>query len=426
MHLAPPACFLADDIQVLAIFILLMRAFSICLIDAKMTTMKSITILAAFLVLILGNAVAQNDAGISSITELQIRSTHLQEDRIITVSLPSDYASTGNRYPVLYLLDGRTHFQHAIGAVNFLSNQGSVPGMIIVSIHNVDRNRDFSPVHDPGIPTSGGAGKFLDFVSEEVIPLLDENYRTSGFNILLGHSFGGTFAVYSLYTKPELFDGIIAVSPYLMYADNRLVKMADDLLRPYREDHKYFYMTIGDEPDYFEALDAFSSSLERVTKGTIDFKYVKMPSENHATIPYISLFSGLRFIFSDWQFPLDRIGQGLKFIDSHYEKVSSKYGFEIQTPELIINLLGYNYLQQNDMEKAIKVFLENVKRYPASSNVYDSLGEAYENNSQFELAAENYEKACKLGEEQNHVNLPVYRTNLKRSQSMLPPAGTGE
>ena len=426
MQFAAALCSLADIIQALAFIILQRLAFSISLNDPKTTSMKSITIVTAFLTLLLINAGAQTGAGVSTIKELQIKSAHLQEDRFITVSVPADYEGTDNRYPVLYLLDGRTHFQHAIGAVNFLSNQGSVPGMIIVSIQNVDRNRDFSPVHDPGIPTSGGAGKFLDFVSGELIPLMDENYRTSGFNILLGHSFGGTFAVYSLFTKPELFDGYIAVSPYLMYADNRLVKMADDLLRPYREDHKYFYMTIGDEPGYFDALDAFSSSMETSTRGTVDFKYVKMPEENHATIPYVSLFNGLRFIFSDWQFPLDRIGQGLKFIDSHYAKISSKYGFEIQTPENIINFLGYNYLQDNDLEKAIQVFQENVKRYPASSNVYDSLGEAYENNSQFRLAAANYEIACKLGEEQHHVNLPVYRTNLERIQGLLPPDAKGE
>ena len=58
------------------------------------------------------------------------------------------------------------------------------------------------------------------------------DYRTSGFNVLMGHSFGGTFAVYSLLTKPEVFDAYITISPYLHYADNYLVKDSMVSLKP--------------------------------------------------------------------------------------------------------------------------------------------------------------------------------------------------
>ena len=38
----------------------------------------------------------------------------------------------------------------------------------------------------------------------------------------------------------------------------------------------------------------------------------------------------------------------------------------------------------------------NVKLYPKSSNVYDSLGEAYMKNGDKELAIENYKKSLEL------------------------------
>ena len=363
-----------------------------------------------------GSNFAQSPAGYSSIEGFQVQSTILNEERNINIYLPNDYASSNNRYPVLYLLDGRTHFQHATGAVNFLSNQGSVPNMIIVSVHNVDRNRDFSPVYDDRIPTSGGAEKFLGFMSDELITYLDGHYRTSGFDILMGHSFGGTFAVYSLITKPEVFDAYIAVSPYLQFADNYLVKRAGEALTPNSAGMKYFFMTVGNEPDYFDALAEFSSTLKEKSEGTVDLSYVKMESENHATIPYNSVFNGLRFIFSDWQLPGEKFDQGLVAVDAHYAKVSSKYGFKMQAPENTINALGYTYLQNNEIEKAIPVFTENVERYPSSANVYDSLGEAYERNSQFKKAKKNYQKAYDLGKQQNDVNVAVYRKNLERMQ----------
>ena len=348
--------------------------------------------------------------------EVNIKSKILDEERVMSIYLPQDYDLTARKYPVLYLLDGNTHFHHATGAVSFLSNQGIIPQMIVVSIHNVDRNRDFTPVHDESIPTSGGAEKFLNFISDELTKFIIENYRTSNFSVLMGHSFGGTFAAYSLLKKPELFDGYIAISPYLQYADNYLVKEADAKLRSNYNKEKSFYLTVGDEPEYFPALGEFSSLISEKSDEIIDFEYIKMETENHSTIPYLSLFNGLKFIFSDWQLPESKIEQGLPSIDKHYAALSAKYDMEIATPEIIINFLGYVYLQNKNIENAIIVFTENTRRYPGSSNVYDSLGEAYETNNQLDLAKQNYQKAYDLGVEEQNANTSIYLKNLNRVQ----------
>jgi len=357
---------------------------------------------------------AQREYDLVQTTEVMIESSILDEMRFASIYLPPNYEKGSQKYPVLYLLDGRTHLHHASGAVSFLSNMGIIPQMIVVAVHNVDRNRDFSPVHDERIPTSGGADKFLSYLSSELSPYMKDNYRVSDFSILMGHSFGGTFVSYTLLTKPKLFDAYIAISPYNHYADNYIVEEAKIKLKSEYKGQKYFYMTVGDEPDYFSALDEFSSLIKEKSGDAIDFKYEKMESENHGTIPYLSLFNGLKFVFSDWQLTRDKLGEGLDAVDAHYKRVSSKYGMKINAPENIINLLGYNYLQNGDIEMAIEVFIENVKRYSKSPNVYDSLGEAYENDNQLELAEKNYKKAFELGTKQSNVNTPIYKINLDR------------
>ena len=45
---------------------------------------------------------------------------------------------------------------------------------------------------------------------------------------------------------------------------------------------------------------------------------------------------------------------------------------------------------------AIAVFQRNVQEYPQSGNVYDSLGAAYLENGQKDLAMQNYEKSLQL------------------------------
>jgi CubicO group peptidase (beta-lactamase class C family)/predicted transcriptional regulator YdeE len=61
-----------------------------------------------------------------------------------------------------------------------------------------------------------------------------------------------------------------------------------------------------------------------------------------------------------------------------------------------LNSLGYRLLFSGMGPDAVKVFQKNVEEYPQSSNVYDSLGEAYMKNRQKDMAIQNYEKSLQL------------------------------
>ena len=73
------------------------------------------------------------------------------------------------------------------------------------------------------------------------------------------------------------------------------------------------------------------------------------------------------------------------------EKLKSE-AMEIST-EADINNLGYQYLGAKQVDKAIETFKKNVKDYPKSWNVYDSLGEGYATKGETDLAIEYYKKA---------------------------------
>ena len=64
--------------------------------------------------------------------------------------------------------------------------------------------------------------------------------------------------------------------------------------------------------------------------------------------------------------------------------------------ERLLNILGYNFINQGKLKEAIRVLQLNVEAYPESSNVYDSLGEAYMRNGDKTPAIDNYEKSLKL------------------------------
>ena len=156
---------------------------------------------------------------------VQLESKVLAETRTILVRTPASYAGGARAYPVLYMTDGDRQIGHTAAVVDFLAREGRMPEVIIVGINNTDRTRDLTPtkVETMGggfaTPTSGGGDRFLDFISTEVIPYVEKNYRTQPYRVFAGHSFGGLFAMHTFFTRPALFNGVIAVSPSLTWDD---------------------------------------------------------------------------------------------------------------------------------------------------------------------------------------------------------------
>ena len=67
-----------------------------------------------------------------------------------------------------------------------------------------------------------------------------------------------------------------------------------------------------------------------------------------------------------------------------------------QSIEAEINAFGYRLIQLQKMDEAIEMFKLNVELYPNSANVYDSLGDAYEQKGNKAEAIKNYEKALQI------------------------------
>jgi CubicO group peptidase (beta-lactamase class C family) len=87
---------------------------------------------------------------------------------------------------------------------------------------------------------------------------------------------------------------------------------------------------------------------------------------------------------------------GLEAGVKHYYDLKKNQPDAYNFQEQLLNTLGYVFIQQGKLKEAIRVLQLNVEAYPSSSNVYDSLGEAYMRNGDKQLAIENYEKSLKL------------------------------
>lgn len=90
--------------------------------------------------------------------------------------------------------------------------------------------------------------------------------------------------------------------------------------------------------------------------------------------------------------------KGIAFYRAARKKNDDKYGFG----EVELNRLGYEYLEEKDIESAIKIFKLNVEMYPKGANTYDSLGEALLMKGDTVNAIINYKKSVELNPANEH------------------------
>jgi predicted alpha/beta superfamily hydrolase len=205
-----------------------------------------------FIVFGCGNAFA---ASRDSVIQTSIFSTVLNEDRQIILHLPGNYFyDSGQKYPVMYVLDGTSQDQHTTDKIEILSVAGLIPAAIVVGIPNTrgNRNRDYTPpfmrtnIDDPN-SVYGASDKFLTFVKNELIPFIDSNYRSSGIRTLSGNSAGGLFVLYSLFEQPNLFQARFCYSTPVWRFDSLMVKrMKEFLQRNPAGPDGFLYMSVGE------------------------------------------------------------------------------------------------------------------------------------------------------------------------------------
>jgi uncharacterized protein len=362
---------------------------------------------------------AQNDKSVTIGKKEVITSKILNENRtlwVYTPNLTSQNPNLEKRYPVLYLLDGGAHFYSTVGIIQQLSQangNGTLPEMIVVAIENTNRVRDFVPSNDLHNPNP-----FIEFLSFELIPHIDKNYKSAPYKMLVGHSLGGLTVIDILNNFPELFNAHIAIEPSMWYDNEKYLRNTIAELPKQNMSGKRLFIATANtlpkgmklsqlkkdktfETQHIRSIFKLEKFLKANTNGLIyGSKYYE--NETHNTVPLISEYDGLRFIFDYYLFDASEkdftnstasIASKLK---THYAKVTEKMGYKNAAPEAFINYFAYDALGKQYYNKAKALFELNIEWYPESSNVYDSFADYYLAQKDTANAVRNYQKALQI------------------------------
>ena len=233
------------------------------------------------------------------VVEAIVPSKILGTSRDVIVSLPDGYQRDATRrYPVLYVLDGSSQTSPTAESARLLARIGAIPEVIVVGVPSSEENRgmDYTPPYMEG----GQADCFLRFFEAELIPFVDQRYRTNGTRMLAGNSRGGLFVVYSLLERPDLFNARFAFSPALWRDDQRVITELARNVRTRVTRPTFLYLSLGDGENpkmsgaFAKAVATLRASAPPALRWRADITRGANHGNNAALSTPVALYTALR------------------------------------------------------------------------------------------------------------------------------------
>ena len=239
---------------------------------------------------------------------VQLKSDLIGREHELIIFLPDSYKESPDRsYPVLYFMDAYWDMPLLNSIHGQLVYDRAIPELIMVGFsypgENVNygdlRSRDMAPA-EPGQP--GGAGKFLQFIEETVIPYIDSHYRTDkNERAISGNSLGGFFTLYAMYAKPGLFNRFIAISPAAAIADQFLFKMDDAYASENNSLPARLFLSHGsaEYKPFRDPIIEFEGEIAKRHYKDFALLNYEIEGERHSGVKSEGYSRGLRWVFKD-------------------------------------------------------------------------------------------------------------------------------
>ena len=141
--------------------------------------------------------------------------------------------------------------------------------------------------------SSSKAENFFRFITEELVPVIERDYRTtSEGRTLFGHSLGGGFTLYTMLNHTDAFDSYIASSP--------VIRGLDEIEISYAASHSDLpvkcFVSVGTREGDAE-LRRFSNILKSRRYTGFRFREMYIDNGSHCTVAPQCYTEGIRFVF---------------------------------------------------------------------------------------------------------------------------------
>ncbi|MBZ0286539.1 MAG: hypothetical protein K8I30_02915, partial [Anaerolineae bacterium] len=209
----------------------------------------------------------------------------------IFVALPEDYAtiSSDTRYSVVYLLDANFYFGAITEFIRVENLLEELPKLIVVGIGYPE-----VPLEMRVTDMERNPDRFLEFIADELIPFIDERYRTaatSGERTIMGHSLGGQFVLYTLFNRPELFSRYVAASP----SWNEIIPDEADFASEDASLRVALFMSASEEET--GQIEPVFTNIQNRQFGGLEATFLSVENATHVSSSIPAFTYGLRYVY---------------------------------------------------------------------------------------------------------------------------------
>ncbi len=341
-------------------------------------------------------------------SKFTLESKILNETRTYWVRLPASYSNPRydkQSYPVMYVLDGKSAFFPLLGVVSFMSEKESVnfqiPEMIVVGIDTENRLKDLTPNPTTRMPdgqeakteaqklmmAGGGGGEaFFKFLTEELFPRIEKDYRTLPYRMYVGHSLGGLTTAYTLLKHPGIFTSYLSIDGSLWWDNGKYVREASlDLQGMKSTTVQRVYISVVDSAQagagnkfHVQCIHQFSKALKDQGPANVQSTLEVIKDTDHSSIPLLSWYNGFRYIFEGYDVSHYAFTANPQLIESHYANLENTIGLKMPPPQDVIEIVLHYLTAPNrypNKEKALMVANIGLKYYPQAPFLLEKLKE---------------------------------------------------
>jgi len=326
--------------------------------------------------------------------------------------LPDGYEKSGKTYPVIFSMNGQniSQFANEASILDNLSND-RIPDFILIGISNTGVAGKYWPCPDDSGHVRE-ADTFCTFLKNELIPEINKEYRTNGYQILNGQSNAGLLVMYNFLFQPDLFDAYVIASPMLGWCPDFYIDKTDTLFRDHPGISNKLYISYGGL-DYVQVTDQIGDLRATLEQSPESLMWKIGLIENSGHVPFETLNNALLFFFSECTLNADRRKFTVPEIKSHFASLSEKYGFNVipKAGVLFDMAIDLNDAQKPDQSIELTEYL--ISLYPDSGLYLYYLGRLYQEKGNIDSAKEYYEKSLGINPDYDRAKMALQNLNQK-------------
>jgi predicted alpha/beta superfamily hydrolase len=248
-----------------------------------------------------------SDFTLSKIQVVPIKDTQADRQYELYIKLPESYTNNKEKdkdkhYPVIYFTDALWHIELLSGAAEYLMEDAILVGISWQKDINKDlkkdvgeyvsRFRDYSVIESNKPERQakyqfGQANNHLDFIRNDVITMIEKNYRTDPERrTYFGYSAGGVFGAYILMAQPDTFKNYILGSPALKGDMPFLSKLGSNAALKVKDLNTNVFITYGSlEKEASKHIEEFITLLKNKNDKSLSLKHPVIEGNHQSAFP---------------------------------------------------------------------------------------------------------------------------------------------